>query len=170
MGEWFKACGDERSCYIAFLLDVAIDKLGSPAPFDEGIFNFQEKIWQLARREFPELNVPDPRAVSATQYWVYMRYPAFTLIYKMYKTSGKFNDCVVDLELAGRASEVDALRMKYMQHLAGSNISIQQTGRSAAFRIQVPPIEPPHFEEDKVRRALQAARELLAWWQRANAG
>ncbi len=164
--EWLRACGDERSSYLALLFDAAINKLGSLAPVDGEVSRFQELVWQLARREFPELHVPDPRGVSATQHWVYMRYPAFTLIYKMYKTSGKFGDCVVDLELAGRASEVDALRVKYMQHLTGSNVSVQQTGKSAAFRIQVPPIEPPNFDEQKVREGLQAA--LLLWWQRAN--
>lgn len=91
-------------------------------------------------------------------------------MYKTYKKSGSFTDCVVDLKLAGRGDDVEQLREQYKGALAGTTIagttiSVQKTGKSASFRVQVPRIVPPQFDEEKVREALGAASKLKAWWE-----
>lgn len=165
MIDWLGARADQRSRYLASIYRAAISKLGTTAPADDDITRFRERIWQLAQAEFPDLNVPDPKSVSAGQYWVYMRYARYTLIYKMYKTNGTFTDCVVDLELAGRGDEIAQLEEQYDAYLSGTGITLERTGKSASFRLAVPPIAPPAFDEDKVRAALQAASRLRAWWE-----
>lgn len=165
---WLKEYHDERSKYLALIYELAINKLGNLAPVDDDITKFREQIWQFAKDEFPELTVPDPKGVSATQTWVYMRYPGYTIIYKMYKTSGKYTNCVVDLELAGRSNDTELLQREYANNLAGTEIAIKKTGKSASFRLSVPAVVPPIFEEGKVREALQAASFLRRWWDETN--
>ena len=161
---WHEEKTDKKSIFYASIYHSAINKLGELAPPDCDITCFQERIWQMARAEFPTLNVPDPKSVSASQYWVYMRYSDYTIIYKMYKSKGVFTDCVVDLELAGRGDETDQIRCQYHERITGTGIEVANTGKSSSFRVVVPAIAPPIFDEQKVRSALQAASRLKAWW------
>jgi len=41
-----------------------------------------------------------------------------------------------------------------------------RTGKSASFRLEVPVIEPPIYDESKVRIALKTAVLLKEWWER----
>jgi hypothetical protein len=167
--DWFAARLDQRSRYLASIYRRAINELRTTAPADDEITQFQQRIWCLAQAEFPDLNLPDPKSVSASQYWVYMRHPGYILIYKMYKSSGTFTDCVVDLELAGRGEDAARLRQQYNADLAGTGITVWKTGKSAVFRLAVPAIAPPTFDEEKVRAALQAASRLKSWWESVSA-
>ena len=169
VADWLRTQADERSQYLAAIFEAAINKLGSTAPIDDDITDFRRQIWALAQSGFPELNIPDPELVSASQYWVYMRHTGYTLIYKMYKRSGIFTNCVVDLELTGRGGDIDFLRKQYATRLDGTGITVEQTGKSASFRLTVPAIDPRLFEEHKVREALCAARKLKEWWKDAGA-
>ena len=71
---------------------------------------------------------------------------------------------MVDLQLDERGDEVEALKEQYKSTLALNGIMVEKTGGSASFRLQVPAIVPPHYEEAKVREALKAAAKLKAWW------
>ncbi len=166
--DWFSNIGTERSIYISGIFSAAIKKLGSLAPPDQQVTEFRQRIWELARAEYPNLNVPRPKPVSATQYWVYMRYDDFMIIYKMFKEHGKFGQCVVDLTLPGRGADVQSIRSEYRNDLEGTDISVEQTEQSAAFRIEVPRVVPPIFDESGVRAALCAASRLLQWWQKVS--
>ncbi len=142
------------------------------APEDPDMKLFHLKIWELADSCFPDLGVrhPDLSNKSASQTWLYIRHPGFTIIYKMFKKDGKYGDCVVDLQLDGLGIEVDRLRERYKSQLARTQISVEKTGKSTSFRISVPPIAPPHFDEFAVREALQAASTLKSWWEDAESG
>jgi hypothetical protein len=163
--DWLARQAGERSRYLASLVEQALRKQREKAPPDAEITDFRRRIWRLAEDEFPELGVQDPGEVSASQYWVYMEFGEFRIIYKMYRTAGRFGDCVVDLELPGRLNDVDRLRAQFAGDLAEAGIQVVATGKSASFRKRVPRVEPPHFDETAVRGALSVARSLLTWWR-----
>ena len=165
---WLRERADDRSKYLATIYEAAINKLGTNAPIDKDITRFLEQIWELAKSEFPHLSVPYPGEVSATQYWVYMKHSGYTLIYKTYKKNGKFTNSVVNLELAGRGADVESLQQQYQALLAGTEITVVETGKSASFSLPVPAITPPIFDETKVREALKAASKLMDWWENAS--
>lgn len=161
--EWLKSQGNERFDYLRSIYEAAIEKRISANPVDEEIFNFRMQIWTLANDEFPELKVPHPGA-GGGDYWVFMRHTGYTLIYKTFRKNFKFTDSVIDLELAGRGEHVEALKQEYEHYLNNTEIEVVQTEKSASFRVNVPTIEPPMYEEEKVRVALKAASSLKEWW------
>ena len=165
---WLREGTDDRSKYLATIYEAAINKLGTNAPVDKDITRFREQIWQLAKTGFPHLGVPQPGEVSATQYWVEMKHSGYKIIYKTYKKNGKFTNSVVDLELAGRGDDVEALQQQYHALLAGTGIIVVKTYESASFRLPVSTITPPIFDEAKVREALKAASKLMNWWENAS--
>ncbi len=167
---WFRARPDERSQYLAWIYETAIKKQGALAPIDEDMLQFQQSIWGLASSEFPHLRVSEPRNVSITQDWIYMKkHAGYQIIYKMYKKNGIYTYCVVDLELAGRGDNVECLKEQYSQALSSTGIVVEKASKSAVFRLQVPFVAPPHYDEEKVRAALQAASDLKAWWEKVKA-
>ena len=165
---WLHGRTDDRSKYLATIYEAAINKLGTNAPMDPDITHFRRQIWQLAKTEFPHLSVPQPGEVSATQYWVEMKHSGYTIIYKTYKEKGKFTNSVVDLELAGRGDDVEALQQQYQALLAGTEITVVKTMGSASFSLPVPAISPPIFDETNVREALIVASKLKVWWENAS--
>lgn len=163
--EWLKPQSDERSRYILELYEAAVSKHANSTPEENvEMAIFRQKIWELAAREFPDLNVPDPEAIIGNEYWIFIRQPAHTIIYKTYKKGFKFTASVVDLELTGKAEELESLRATYLSALDSAGITVEKTGKSASLRISVPCIHPPTFDEDSVRQALGAARKLNNWW------
>ena len=165
---WYAQQSDKRSSYFASIYEAAIRKLENANPPDKEITEFRRNVWMLAKTEFPELGIQEPPPVGSGEYWVFMRRPRYTLIYKTFKKQFKFIQSVVDLELAGRAGDVGELQKKYASVMAGTGIELVETGKSASFRIEVPTIEPPRFDVEKVRLALAAANKLEGWWQKVN--
>ena len=173
--EWLECREDERSRYLARIYRLGIEKRNEQvlAPEDPDIKLFHLRIWELADSCFPDLGVrhPDFSNKSPSQYWLYIYHPGFTIIYKMFKEDGKFGECVVDLQLDGLGTEVNRLRERYKSRLAGTQIDdVVETGNSASFRISVPPISPPHFDQLAVREALEAASFLKSWWEDSRQG
>ena len=166
---WLHERTDDRSKYLAKIYEAAINKLGTNAPMDPDITLFRRKIWQLAKTEFPHLSILNPEEVSVSQYWVNMKHSGYKLIYKPYKKNGRFTNCVVDLQLAGRGKDMELLKEKYGSGMKSKGIKIKKTGKSASFRLNVPLIEPPAFDECKVRDAFRAAEKLINWWDDARA-
>lgn len=163
--EWLKPQSDERSRYILELYEAAVSKHAISTPEeDEEMAMFRRKVWELAADEFPDLNVPDPEAIIGSEYWIFIRQPEHTIIYKTYKKGFKFTASVVDLELTGRAEELDSLRAEYASALDSAGITVEKTGKSSSLRVSVPCIYPPEFDEGSVRQALEAARHLNNWW------
>jgi hypothetical protein len=159
--DWFLARDGERPQYIASLFKAALDRpVYPPIPW---IIAFREQVWKLANLEFPELGLNKP--APNREYWVTQRYDGFLIAYKMYRNVHKgFHRCVVDLELAGRAAEVEKLRAIYGTELLELSATVVEAGKSAVFRIEVPPADPQSFDEDATRVALTAWSRLLKWW------
>ena len=169
--EWLKPQSDERSRYILELYEAALSKHAASTPEEDvEMAIFRRNVWELAAREFQDLNIPDPEAIIGSEYWIFIRQPTDTIIYKTYKKGFKFTASVVDLELTGKAGELESLRAKYSSALLSAGITIEKTGKSASLRLSVPCIYPPKFDEDSVRQALAAARKLNNWWSEQTPG
>ncbi|MCH8261659.1 MAG: PD-(D/E)XK nuclease family protein [Proteobacteria bacterium] len=162
--EYLSTKNGERSNYLSSLYDAAINKRQSSSPIDEEMSQFREKVWCLANEEFPALNVPKPESVGGGEYWIFMRHEGYTLIHKTYRKGWKYTQSVIDLELAGRGDDVDTLKKEYGKSLEGTGICVVKTNKSASFRLEVPQIDPPKFEEEKMRKALSTAQLLKNWW------
>ncbi len=166
--EWLQAKKTERSNYLSTIYQAAINKKQrSSVTVNEEILCFREHVWNLAKSEFPLLNVADPHADS-NDHWIKMNYAGYTLIYKTYQKGYKYTMSVVDLQLDGRGGDVELLEHKFSGNLKETGISIVKTGKSASFRLVVPMIEPPKYEEAKVRSALTAAMKLKNFWMSVN--
>ena len=164
--EWYGKHGGERSQYVAFIYEKAIQKLGQKIT-DEEMSEFQRQVREFGRSEFPNLNVPEPKEVGKTGDWVYMQHFGYTLIYKQLKPEGKYIDRIVDLQLIGRGKDMELLEERYGSAMKNKGIKIKKTGKSASFRLKAPLIEPPAFDECKVRDAFRAAEKLKNWWEDA---
>ena len=53
---------------LADLFQLAIEKLGARAEPCPEVSALRRSIWELGRREFPELNISEPGEVSPSQY------------------------------------------------------------------------------------------------------
>lgn len=166
--DWFNQRKCDRSTYFASLFEIASTKRNSNAIPDLQTTRYRQRVWELAQAEFPELRMLPPGDVSASQYWVDLSYPDFSITYKIFRKANKFGDCVVDLQLAGRGNDIEILKKQYTQALEGTGISIIQTGKSASFRLEVPPVSPIDFNDENIRIALHSASKLLNWWREAN--
>lgn len=163
--EWLQLRQDERSKYICSLYKNATNKKISPIIVDEENLHFRENVYHLAKKEFPLLNVVNPKS-DCNNIWISMRYPGYEIVYKTFKKNLKYTGSVVDLVISGRGNDVELLKARYVAPLKETGISVEKTGKSASFRLNVPMIEPPKFNEDKVRDALLAAMKLKSFWDK----
>lgn len=139
METWFRSVADERHQFYANVFAVGAGRAVKLAAKDPDITAFRQAIWRMARDDFPELKWKDPGEVSASMYWVEESYGGFWLKYKMFRKAGVFGKCSVDLELPGRAKDVEHLKAQFGAELAAINATVTATGGSAAFSINVPP-------------------------------
>ncbi len=165
---WLASRTDERSVYLKSLYENAVNKTKAPLEQDSEIAAWRYQVWELGQAEFPALGIRDPSDERGTDYWVFIYFPKYTLIYKTYRKQGKYTSSVVDLQLSGRGDDVEKLQAEYAQALAGEKISLEKTGKSASFRLQVPLVKPPLFDKERVREALTAAQYLKTWWDQAS--
>lgn len=163
--EWLLSKTDTRSKYLTSIYEAAINKRLSSSPIDLEMSMFREQVWDIATKEFPELNVPKPISPAGSEYWIFMKQDGYKLIHKTFIKGGKFTQSVVDLELSGRGEDVENLREKHNDFLVVEKVDVVKTGKSASFRFEVPLIEPPLFEEEKIRKALKHALLLKTWWE-----
>ena len=166
---WLASRTDERSVYLKSLYEKAINKTKALPTQDLEIVAWRYQVWELGRAEFPSLNIKDPSSEKGTDYWVFICFPEYTIIYKTRKRQGKYIRSMVDLQLSGRGDEVEQLRDEYAKALeaASKEISLVKTDKSASFRLDVPPSGLPRFDKERVREALEAAIYLRDWWDKA---
>ena len=150
-----------RGAYKARVLALAIQKRppSDPPPMDERVTRFYRRYWEIARSEFPELDMKEPSDKSANSNWVGFRPKG---IAKDRQINHKMDLGRVDLEVGGAAALVETWRSRYASHLA-SDTTIEVAGKSAAIRIPVPVlrlIEPFEEQIDAVRAGLRAAFRL----------
>jgi hypothetical protein len=162
--EWLSSKTDARSKYLTSIYEAAINKRLSSSPIDLEMSMFREQVWDLATKEFSELNVPKPISPAGSEYWIFMKQDGYTLIHKTFIKGGQFTRSVVDLELSGRGDDVENLQEKYNDFLIVEKANVVKTGKSASFRLEAPLIAPPLFEEEKIRKALKHALLLKTWW------
>jgi hypothetical protein len=160
--EWFKSQGGERDLFIASMLEAAIEKR-RPEP-DAGITEFRRKFWELARDEFPWLGLKEPGPLR--EYWVWQDYNGFTMVYKTYSRAamGGFFRSVVDLQIWGRALELDRFEAAFGEELKQRGGVVTTAGQSIAFRMEARCAHPPEFDVEVARDALSKWDTLHRWW------
>lgn len=79
-----------------------------------------------------------------------------------------FHRSVVDLELPGRAADIELLKAEYGSELSVLGATVVEAGKPAAFRIDVPLAKPPEFDATATRGALEAWTKLLTWWEKGS--
>ncbi len=162
--EWFEAQEDERSMFISSMLNAAVKKSESMPKPDAAITQFRRKFWELARDEFPWLGLKEPGDLR--EYWVSQDYSGFTMVYKSFKNfaQGGFYRSVVDLQLFGRAPELEQLKREYGNEVSALGGEIVVAGKSVAFRIEAQCAHPPAFDLTVARDALIKWNKLYQWW------
>lgn len=167
LNTWFGALNTDRGIYMASLIDAAITKARSTPPPDPATTSYREQVWQLAQAEFPHLGIDKPPPTREA--WVMQKYDGYFIKYKHFATfAAGYHKSVVDIELAGQANDVEALRARYSEELARIGARVEQASKSAAFRIEVSAAKPPEFDKVITREALEAWDKLLKWWRTKN--
>jgi hypothetical protein len=161
---FFDSQSTERYAYLSSIFTAALAKRSSYLPPNQEITDFRYKIWELANKEFSHINLNKPS--PCREYWVCQNYGEFTMKYKMIARQGEFKECHVDLELPGLAGELERLKEQYTSSAGTIHAHLVETGKSASFRISLPLIHPPVFEEQSARAALEAWSSLLTWWSK----
>jgi len=162
--DWLRVKNDPRASYLASVYDDGINKRITVAPIDEPMMAFRQAFWDLAAAEFPELTVSDP-SIGGGDYWLYVLEDGYRLVVKTYIKNFHYTGTVVDLELAGRAEDVEALRETHQAELITYDFEIVKTGKSASIRAHVSMLNPPKVNIDLLREVLRTAQNLNSWWQ-----
>lgn len=162
--DWLVAQNDPRAAYLAAVFDGGISKRLNVAPVDEAMMAFRQAFWDLAAAEFPELTVTDP-SIGGGDYWLYVLEDNYRIVVKTYTKGFRYTGTVVDLELTGRADDVEALRETHQAALEACGFEVVKTGKSASIRTHVSMLSPPEVDVGRLREALRAAQHLNTWWQ-----
>ena len=161
---FFDTLDDERGEHLCSIFDAALTRPSSLPPCPE-ITAFRRQLWQLAQAEFPQLSIEEPKPTR--ELWTIKDYGPFSIKYKITSTLGGWHSSV-DLELPGRAADVEQLRTEYGADLKRIGADLVPTGKSAAIRLKVLCAPPPEYDESIARAALNAWTKLLTWWRENN--
>jgi hypothetical protein len=169
--QWFadaKHLSTRRLAKMA-LLSRAVNRGASgwnPIP-DESVTEFWRRYWELCRAIAPELRMARPDMKPATSGFIYFRPcelpKGAILVHKVPYGN-------VDIQLAGKAGELQKLSQKYGP-LLEPGMTLEAASKSAAIRISVPPIDmraPFADSQPAVREGIWAAKLLHVWAKRAN--
>ena len=151
-----------RSEYRVKLLAMAIEqnRRGYSPKVDERVSRFFRGYWQVASREFPELEMREPKDRPAGSTWAEFKPRGLE---KGRHLRHKIEVGRVDLEIAGAGSDVVQLQARH-QALLPDDTEIVAAAKSAALRIQVPVVDClGDFDDqiDKARAGMRAAYRLL---------
>ena len=140
----------------------ALEKGGyTPIPH-EGTTQFWQRYWELVTIKAPELRMPKPETKPELSGFIAFQ-PA--VLPKGVKLIHKVRYGNVDIQFAGKAEEVDALKTLY--GTLPERMHIEAAGKSAVVRLDVPCIDmsaPFLDSETAVREAIWAAKLLLVWY------
>jgi hypothetical protein len=152
----------ERAEHKALMLTAAIkqQRRGYSLQEDERVTKFWQGYWEIASREYADIEPPRPGKRGGNSRWVNFppRGPRRDLIHKL-------GDGVVDLSLRGAAGFADDLRRRYARLLAQESMTVEVTGKSASFRIETGVANfkgNPEAFEAEIRAGLEAVRRLQA--------
>lgn len=171
--QWFESRpdGTERLRFKRLVLEEAIERgsVGWTLVPNETTTNFWREYWELVTSDAPELGMPQPDTKPATSGFLRFRAVALPrgieLIHKVPYGN-------VDLQFAGIASRADEFVRRFIDKLE-PGMQIQRANKSLVVRISVPKIElksPFQSSEESVRKGIQAAKQLLAWYDRVRPG
>ena len=132
---------DPRPYYRAQIVNYAIDQCrrGYTPKIDKIVSQFWHEYWLLATDHYPHLELANPGERPSRSNWI--QFHLSSLPDKIV-LQHKANDGFVDLELRGKAQEIDKYHAEY-RHSLPKGITIVTASKSLAFRIEVPCVD--HF-------------------------
>jgi hypothetical protein len=145
------------------ILRRALEKGGYAAIPNEATTQFWKRYWEIATSMAPELGMSEPGDKPELSGFISFQPKAFP---KGVKLIHKVRYGNVDIQFAGKAEDVDALKILYGA-LPVQKMNIKPAGKSAVVRLEVPRIDmsaPFLDSESAVREAIWAAKLLLVWY------
>lgn len=157
--------GDERACYLHYMLSKAIEKAthGWQLVEDEPVTRFWRRYWELVCELAPELELQEPAPKPSGSCFVYFRPIGLPPNVSLYHKVAYGN---VDLQFAGMGNRLSELRAKFGPKLT-SDMSIKKASKSAVIRIKVSRIdmtEDVAAFEGRITEGIRAAQLLLEWF------
>jgi len=169
IGDWFlrqKNLGD-RGKYKSELLKIAIERLrrGYRGVVDENATDFWWKYYEYSNRHYPHLNMKKPkRGIPKLSNFIPFK-PALSNMEKGDEILHKAFYGNVDIQLKGKAKEIETLREVYQNRLP-DGVKIIKAGKSACFRCKVPKLDfNVDFESQIpiIKQALEQVDRLYTW-------
>ena len=124
---------------------------------NELVTDFWFKYWSRSTQQYPELEMKSPGLKPANADWPEFRPSSFE---KRFMIFHKLQRGYVDLQVSGASDQVDELS----KLLSNYNVEVVQTGKSAAIRLTVNPINRfGSFESqyEGIMEGLISAKKLL---------
>ena len=156
---WFKDEKSKRAIYRAQILNEAIEqnRRGYSPVADDRVTRFWLSYWEMARNQFPVLEMTQPGNKPANSDWPYFRPKVLgdklEIVHKM--AQGK-----VDLQIRDAAEKLDQIR----EFVDDPTLEVVATGKSGSVRMVTAPVDRfGSFEAQKneIVRALESAEKLL---------
>jgi hypothetical protein len=156
--------GSPRSAYRASLLARAVEQARSAYMMvpSEAVGQLWQRIFRIAAREFPELKMATPSDKGSQSKWVIFKAnlpPKITIDWKIPKATIDLSFWKGAKPQPNGALDLSKLRPNATRELLGTTIAI---------RIPLAPLatEWVAIPDEAIREALQAARELLAFFRK----
>ncbi len=158
--------GDLRSAYRADFIASAVRKSSNQwePTHDEQTNYFWETAYEIATKEFPELNMREPK-VSKDCAWITFRPQDMPTQPRWVYVSMKGDRGFMDLTF-GRC--LSHLLSPQVSPLLDSDMTIHQTGKSAAIRIRIDGFKVSEINDDarcKLRGAFAACVRLIRFYR-----
>lgn len=162
--DWLDGRGEATSTFKSYVLDHAIHKYrrGRRLNKDEQVTRFAEYYWEIAKHDFPELDMENPGERSTGGKWIWFGNPLPDGV----KLRHKLDSGEVDLVFEGAARQEAAFRSKY-RPLVEPDMDLERRSGSMGIVRSVPELdrhEDPEPQESAIRSGLRAASHLLDWF------
>ena len=157
--------GEEpRKVYKRTLLQAAANKSrnGYAGVMDDNASRFWHRYWEICEGMEPSLEMKEPTGNPTGS--TFLQFPSHRLP-KNLSIWHKFDRGFVELNLKGWGSRVHELRT-LTEGLLDSDMTVNQTSKSAVIRLQVPPLEVtrcPDSQSEELVIGIVAAGRMLRW-------
>lgn len=169
IGDWFlrqKELG-ERAKYKSELLKIAIERLrrGYQGIADENATDFWWKYYDYSNMHFPHLKMRKPKSgIPKLSNFIPFK-PVISNLKKGDQILHKAFYGNVDIQLKGKAKEIDTLKEVFQNRLP-DGVKIIKAGKSACFRCKVPKLDFNIDFESQIpiiKQALEQVDMLYSW-------
>ena len=153
---------DYRFSYKARILQEGIEqnRRGYQPKYNEEMTSFVASYYIFSSQNYPHLNMQEAKPRPAGSTWISFHPKSFP---KGIELAHQMTNGLIKVFFNGQADSYEALKEKY-ERVMPSNISIEIAGKSVAFSLETPKLNPLEIsfeeEQEKVNQALLKLSEL----------